>query len=233
MDEALGIVVLVAAVAAVVGLAFYWAWKYERNRTEAFRGVAEELGFAFSAEPSGTADRFGGLRIFSQGHSKRVRNQLSGAGESAEVSLFDYSYTVGSGKNKTKHSQTVVCLESPELELPQFELRPEHFFHRIGGVFGYQDIDFGDFPEFSRKYLLRGPDEPAIRSVFDAAVVSHVEGLDRVCLEGGGRQLVFYRHAKRVRAEELRPLLEEAFGVFAVLRGSRESLESRRVIARS
>lgn len=219
--EAFGIVTLVAAGFALVGVIIHFAWRYERKRAEALRQAASELGFQFAEDDPSLPDRFGSLRLFSQGHSKKVRNVLRGAGQNAEVSILDYSYTVGGGKNKRTYRQTAVCLESPELRIPDFELRPEHLFHRIGGLFGYQDIDFGDYPEFSRKYLLRGTNEPAIRSVFDAAVVAHLESLDRAYVEGHPGQLVFYRHAKRVRPEEVRGLLEEAFGVFALLKGAR------------
>lgn len=222
MDDFVWIAFLAPLGILAVGFIIYLAWRSERKRTEALRQTAQELGFQFTADDleHGTANRFASLRLFSQGHSRKVANLLRGAGQNAEVSIFDYKYTVGSGKNKTTHRQTVVCFESPELDLPEFELRPEHLFHRIGGLFGYQDIDFGDYPEFSRKYLLRGTDEPAIRERFDAAVVERIERLDRAWIEGNRRQLVFYRQAKRARPEEIRPLLEEAFGVFALVKGN-------------
>ena len=227
--EPLGIVALIAAGFALVGTIIYLAWRYERKRTEVLRQVATDLGFQFAEDEPSLMDQFGSLRLFSQGHSKKVRNVLRGAGQNAEVLILDYSYTVGSGKHKSTYRQTAVCLESPDLQVPDFELRPEHLFHRIGGLFGYQDIDFGDYPEFSRKYLLRGPNEAAIRSVFDAAIVAHVESLDRAYVEGHAGQLVFYRHAKRVRPEEVRGLLEEAFGVFALLRRPRTDQEPAEV----
>lgn len=223
--EAFGIVTLVAGGLALIGVIIYLAWRYERKRTEALRQVAGELGFQFAEDDPAVMDRFGTLRLFSQGHSKKVRNVLRGTGQNAEVCILDYSYTVGGGKNRKTYRQTAVCLGSPDLQIPDFELRPEHLFHRIGGLFGYQDIDFGDYPEFSRKYLLRGTNEAAIRSVFDAAVVGHIESLDRAYIEGHPGQLVFYRHTKRARPEEVRGLLEEAFGVFALLKGARADQE--------
>jgi hypothetical protein len=39
----------------------------------------------------------------------------------------------------------------------------------IVSAFGYQDIDFGNRPTFSSKYLLRGPDEPSVRNLFTDA----------------------------------------------------------------
>jgi hypothetical protein len=212
-------------VAAVFLVVWQIARHYERRRTDAFRQVADDLGFHFEGAESALAARFNSLRLFSQGHTKKVSNLMRGSGQNAEVCIFDYSYTVGSGKNKNTYRQTAVCLESPDLQIPDFELRPEHFFHRIGSMFGYQDIDFADYPEFSRKYLLRGTSEAAIRRVFDVDVVARIESLDGVSIEGDANRLVFYRHAKRGRPEELRRLLEEAFGVFTVLRQTRSETE--------
>jgi len=47
-------------------------------------------------------------------------------------------------------------MDCNKLKLPFFELKPENTFHKIGQVFGYQDIDFEAFPNFSKGYLLRG-----------------------------------------------------------------------------
>ena len=61
------------------------------------------------------------------------------------MGTFDYRYTTGSGKNSHTYRQTVVFFRSPEVDLPQFELKPQSFLHGIGKLFGYQDIDFA-FP---------------------------------------------------------------------------------------
>ena len=87
--------------------------------------------------------------------------------------------------------------------------------HRLAKLFGYRDIAISEFSRFSKKYLLRGENEDAIRNVFTDNVVEHLESLERLYVLGDGSKLLIYRAGKRLRGYELRGFLEEAFGVYA------------------
>src|SRR4029077_13545783 len=65
---------------------------------------------------------------------------------------FDYIYTVSSGKSSHTYRQTVYFRYSKELALPHFVMVPEKWYHRIGTYFGMQDIDFVQYPTFSKNY---------------------------------------------------------------------------------
>jgi hypothetical protein len=97
-------------------------------------------------------------------------------------------------------------------------MRPEHFFHRIGSVLGYQDIDFESHPtaaEFSKKYLLRGKDEQTIRALFtDTVLTFFAAHPDKVLLEGSGDQLILYRDGKIIEPEDIPAFMKEGFEVF-------------------
>ena len=102
-----------------------------------------------------------------------MRGELGGR----PATLAEYSYVISSGKSNHTVRQTVVAFTEGNTGLPDFDLSPENIFHKIGGAFGYQDIDFERFEEFSKRYLLRGKDEEAIRKTFthgraDAAAVA-------------------------------------------------------------
>ena len=81
--------------------------------------------------------------------------------------MFDYAYTISTGKSSVTYSQTVYFRYSKSLALPHFVMVPEKWYHRIGTYFGMQDIDFIEYPEFSQNYLLRGADEDYIRYHFN------------------------------------------------------------------
>ena len=83
-----------------------------------------------------------------------------------EFALFDYEYVVEGSESNSSYKQSVIWFHSENLCLPNFALRPENLFHKIGGVLGYQDIDFESHPKFSKTFLLRGNDEPKIRDIF-------------------------------------------------------------------
>ena len=113
--------------------------------------------------------------------------------------------------------QSVICFQSPQLNLPKFRLRPEYFSDKIGSKLGYQDIDFESHPtaaEFSKKYLLRGKDEQKIRALFTDEVLAFFAGQDKIRVEGFSSHLCFYRAPKLIEPEDIPAFMKEGFEVF-------------------
>jgi hypothetical protein len=190
----------------------------EKQRTEAMRIASSSIGFSF--EPVGDLDNFiakGDLHLFHRGHSKRLKNVLSGRAGDCAVELFDYQYTVGGGKESHTSRQTVAFYPGSAAGLPDFILAPEHVFHRIGRLFGYQDINFETNPEFSSRYLLRGPDETAIRAAFQGGILSAFERQPGWTVEVARGTVAFYRARKRVKPEEMRTFLDESRALLQLL----------------
>ncbi len=217
VDELIGSLcpfAFVVGILALVGIAIYWNYVMEKKRREALQKTADELGFEFYPQGDVTLlGRLGRFYLFQQGHSKRLYNLLRGEANDLEVLVFDYTYVTGSGKSSHTWSQTVVCFQLADDVLPHFEMRPESVWHRIGQLFGYQDINFESHPVFSKKYLLRGSDEEAVRELFTDEVLSWFEDTEGMSVEGRGDRLLFYRQAKRADPELIRRLLEEGFKV--------------------
>ncbi len=202
-----GIVVFIAALAAMFAF-------FDRKRRDAVLAVAQSMGLKFEAKADHLLGlEFGQLALFNKGHAKKATNLLSGAVEDIELRIFDYQYTIGGGRNSSTHVQTVAVVTVRERNLPAFELRPEGLFHRIGQIFGYQDIDFADYPAFSKRYLLRGADEQAIRSVFTGELIEYLEQRELICIEAVGQYLMVFRHGKRVKPDKLAAFVETAFEV--------------------
>jgi hypothetical protein len=210
---------IVVGVLVLVGGIIYGSYVAEKKRAEAFQRVAGEMGFDFL--PKGDATFFqslSGFHLFSQGHSKRHSNLMRGRTQDLEVAIFDYRYVTGSGKHSHTWNHTVIAFRFEGAALPDFSLRPESFGHRIEAWFGRQDIDFETHARFSRQYLLRGTQESAIRELFSPTVLDFFEQKPGLSTEGGGNMLLFYRHAKRVRPDAIRTLMEEGFGVLTLFR---------------
>ncbi|HET6575765.1 MAG TPA: hypothetical protein VFG68_19345 [Fimbriiglobus sp.] len=210
----LSVAVAVGVVTGVVGR------RRERRRTAALADAADGLGFEF--HPDGDpvlTDRLARFHLFSQGHSSRLWNVLRGRTRDLDVAVFDYRYTVGRGKNRRTYSTTVACFRADDLDLPAFVLRPEGFWSRLGvSLLGRQDINFGTHPAFSKAYLLRGPDEAAVREVFGEPVLAYFEGQPRVSVEAAGGTLLYYRHASRVEPADARAFLTDGFAVLGLFR---------------
>ena len=215
-------VLIIGGVIAFVGLIIAGTMMFERKRRDAMEGVANELSLTFfpKGEPTMQA-ALGKLHLFDQGHSKKFMNMMTGSANGVEVAIFMYRYKTGGGKHQHTHNQTVISFQSPDLMLPQFEIRPERLFHKIGKAFGYRDINFDSHPQFSKQYLLRGPNEDAIREFFDVDRLDFIEELPKgVCIEAQHNRLIFYRGGKRLKPDQIRDFMAEGFGVFAVFKAA-------------
>jgi hypothetical protein len=193
--------------------------KVAKQRQDALRRVARELRFHFY--PSGDADLQSSLQsfhLFQQGSGRQLINLLSGNTRNLEVNIFDYHYTTGSGEDSHTSRQTVVSFEDRDLNLPVFGLRPKSIWAKIGSMFGYQVITFDSHPRFNEIFLVRGPDEGAIRDLFTPKVLDFLEEFPNICIEADGSALLFYWHGDLVRPEEIRDRMDNGFEVLSVFR---------------
>ncbi|MCX5752283.1 MAG: hypothetical protein NTW97_01420 [Candidatus Krumholzibacteria bacterium] len=207
-------ILLVLVAAALVGVVIFFNHRSQKKRAEAMARVAGDLKLAFAPEGDEAAmSEHAAFHLFLQGRSKKIRNLMRGTVRDSNIAIFDYQYTVGAGKHQHTWSQTVISLRPQGRNLPAFTMRPENVFHKLGSMMGYQDIDFESNPTFSKKYLLRGPDDAAIRSVFTSRVLMFFESEPGLCVEADGRTLIVYRHSVRVDPELLRESMEKGIQI--------------------
>ena len=198
-----------------VGLLILIFWRKGKKRTEQFALISAELKLNFF--PKGTTSLFERLKpfhLFSKGWSRKIKNLMEGEANKVELAIFDYQYTTHGGQHPQTHRQSLLFIRSPKLNLPDFSLRPENVFHKIGSAFGDKDIDFETHPIFSKSYLLRGDNEAAIRGLFNNELLNFIQSQQKISIEGSGDQLIFYRNKNRVKPEEVESFMEEGFQVF-------------------
>ena len=198
-----------------VGLLILIFWRKGKKRTEQFALISAELKLNFF--PKGSTSLFERLKpfhLFSKGRSRKIKNLMEGEANKVELAIFDYQYTTHGGQHPQTHRQSLLFIRSPKLNLPDFSLRPENVFHKIGSAFGDKDIDFETHPIFSKSYLLRGDNEAAIRGLFNNELLNFIQSQQKISIEGSGDQLIFYRNKNRVKPEEVESFMEEGFQVF-------------------
>jgi hypothetical protein len=207
------VVLIVLGALAMTGGILYFAFVAEQKRSAALADVAVRIGLTF--EPKVAEERLAALgpfHLFKRGHRRIGRNLMTGKVDAGPVILLDYQYTIGGGKNSHTYQQTVaIFLEVAGL--PEFTLAPEHVWQKIGSLFGYQDINFETSEEFSKHYLLRGPDESAIRAAFGAEALGFFAQTRGWSVEAAASALAVYRGSKRVKPEEIQPFLAETAAV--------------------
>jgi len=184
--------------AAVIGIGFYFGAVAERKRNAAMQMVAQTMGFQFTETCDGMrlANLAGALPVFDKGHGRKAVRLCEGELAGRKTAILDYRYTTGGGKSSHTHRQTIVLF-------PDFTLDPENVLHRIAGVFGYQDIDFPDYPDFSTHYLLRGSDETAIRAAFNSNVLAFLGGTTGWHVQAQSGSLAVFKEGAWAKPEEI------------------------------
>ena len=191
----------------------------ERKRTEELEYLATSMNYAF--EPIGNLESLraaGELPLFKHGHSRRARNVMTPRAGVEGPMVLDYQYTTGSGKNQHTSVQSIALFQRGGPSMPDLVLAPENVFHKVGQLFGYKDIDFDSAPEFSAHYLLRGPDEAAIRSAFFPETLSFFAEHAGWTVEVQSGTVAVYRAGKRSKPADVRTFIEDVKGVLAALR---------------
>ena len=208
----LAVIAVLAVIAIAIGMYF------EKKRREALEKVAVDLGLEFFPQGiPGLVEALRGFALFDAGRGHSVTNTIRGLTDDVELTIFDLTYTTGSGKHSHTHRQTVIRFASSQLGLPDFTVSPESFFHKIGKLFGVKDINFAEDPGFSSAFLLQGPSEPAVRQLFGPQVREWFSQRRGVTAAGRGNQLFFFRAEQRVNPDKIAGLLEEGFQFFKLV----------------
>ena len=199
---------------AIAGVIIWVEYHFEKKRTEAMKAVAAEIGLHFSmTKDESLLAKLQSFSLFNKGHGRKMKNVMKAETEIAQLTIFDYRYKTGYGKHSHTHHHTVVALESGSLRIPEFTLRPEGLFDKIGSTLGFQDIDFKGHPEFSRMFVLKGKNEAAIRGYFDAEMLSMFTQRKGATIDSGPGVFIYLRGGRK-NPEEIQGFMTEGFGVY-------------------
>ena len=204
-------VLFIVGFAVVLAGALAVAYWLDQKRKQKLADAALQCGFQYDREGEALPESAkAALDLFNRGHAKESLNILRGAAAGSDVVIFDYRYTVGSGKSSQTYVQTVAAFKLRG-SIPSFTLCKENLLHKMLSAVGYQDIDFDASPEFSKRYLLRGPDEQAIRRLFSPGLINFFEtaGDEHLAVEGGGEWLLIYQLSHRSDPEKLREFVDQ------------------------
>ncbi len=191
----------------------------EEKRTNQLRTAAGELELPFhDTGDEALEERLSILPLFNTGRGRTLTNLIVADTPELQISLFDLLYVTGRGKNKRVRRQSVVAVQSAELGLPEFHLRPEKTLDAIGSLLGLQDIDFDHHPDFSRAFVLKSKSEQETRDLFDQDLLDFFASRPEFSFEASRGMFVCFRRWKRVEPPEIRDLLGEGLQTMQALR---------------
>lgn len=191
------------------GFLYYIANLYEKRKLAEYQAFALANGFEF--QPSMLENATGSWfeQMFSSTTTKHAFLQtltlfrpittISGAvkyiftSQTAELKFtaFQYSYTTGSGKNRTTHYYTVAYVDLP-VYAPGFEISGEDIFDKIGKVFGGQDIDL-EYADFNDMFRIKSPDEKFTHDVLHPNMMEWFTAVQPPGFQWQGNRIVLYK----------------------------------------
>jgi len=196
-------------VAIAVSLLAY-ARVVDGRRTRAYAEFSFPRGFRFERDRPGHEARFAAsCPLFTEGHRRRWGYTITGHRGDAPFTAFEYRWTTGSGKSS--NTRTIAAVQWPiERRLPTFMLTPEDLRAKLAVLFGGQDVDFDDSPEFSRRYRLQGTDEDAVRALFTPELRQALMHHPKQHIAGGWRELFWWRTGRLPAPDAFDEFLMEA-----------------------
>jgi hypothetical protein len=173
------LLILFIAVFVVLAIVGHRQEKARRQRLTAF-AAGENL--QFQPERQNDLDgQYPEIEFFQRGHSRHGENFVTGFAGAYGFTAFDYHFTTGSGKNKSRHHYAVIILQ-PNFPLKPLTIRPEGIFDKVTAAFGWDDIDF-ESAEFSSRFHVRSQDRRWAYDVLQPLTIEFLLGRGRPTLE--------------------------------------------------
>ena len=202
--------IVLGGVAALAAGGVLLARAAERKRREALEGFCLMRGFRFEPERPGAEAALAALfEPFRSGHSRKWGYTLTGVLSGRPITAFEYAWVTGGGKSSQRHAIHGILWETPNGRLPAFTLGPENLLTRLAGVFGAQDIDFADSPEFSSAYRLRGEDEAAIRAYLTPDLRQYLTLTPGQQIAAGEARFLWWRRGRLPKPDQVEQFLME------------------------
>ncbi len=201
----------------------------DTQRSREMEEFARQNGLVYEAKDSfGTRAYFKDMKLFRIGGAHKSLNMMQRKeGEFNYSGIFDYHYTVSTGKSSHTFKQTVYFRIHNAFMLPAFQVFPEKWYHEIGKWFGMQDINFVEYPEFSKLYLLKGPQPEFISMLFeDDNLIRHFNTHPGWSVEAVGKYFVMYRSAKLQPVAQMTELIKTGDGLYQLLTERNTLLEN-------
>ena len=119
--------------------------------------------------------------------------------------VADVTFNEGNAFTAETFNTTLMILKLNK-KLPIFTMEKEgvleKIIDRVMAFTGYKDINFEMYPDFSKKFLLMGPNEDEIRSFFTDEIIQFFEDHQIYHIESNGESMVIFDKIKLARTDE-------------------------------
>jgi MFS superfamily sulfate permease-like transporter len=163
------------------------------SKQKEFREYADAHGLNYHSGKSLSFNQYRDFSFNLKGRLEYTENMMSG---SVESHWMIFNEIVIDTDVETKSIDTklqTVLLSFGQNKIPKFTLELEGFIDKLRAYAGFNDINFDEYPVFSNKFLLKGPDENAVRNFFSEDLIELLESNPIYHIESNGSAIIIYR----------------------------------------
>lgn len=158
------------------------------------------------------------FKLFNIGGRKKIKSCIHYKDLNWENYLFDFQYTISTGKSSHTYKQSIFFVNSGELTLPEFYQKPENFLTKLMAYIGYDDIDFDQNPEYSDLHHLKGKFESVVRFFFSPEILSLLSNQKELYMEGMNHYFILYVKHKLIPVEKMHNFRELGLMLYNLFR---------------
>ncbi len=162
-------------------------------RQIALRKFAEANDYDFNPQHIRTASKYKDFPIQKGNKIRFEENTLSKYLDIGKIEVADMTLIEGARQASTETHMTIVHVSETDLPIPDFALEPEGLGTKLSELIGFKDIDFKEYPDFSRMYYLHGHPEPIIRDFFSTRIIRFLESHEEIHIECHKHRLLLYK----------------------------------------
>ncbi|SNT37610.1 Sulfate permease, MFS superfamily [Ekhidna lutea] len=177
------------------------------QRQKRLRNLATKKDYQFTSHVDWNTLYLKKFHFFEIRPIERKYNCLKGTFNDLNVSweIADVTFNEGQAFTAETFNTTLMVIKLNK-KIPIFTMEKEgvfdKIFDRVIAFTGYKDIDFEMYPDFSRKFLLKGKRESQIRSFFTDEIIRFFENHQIYHLESNGEALLIFDKIKLARTDE-------------------------------
>lgn len=188
------------------------------------RKMADSNEFSYYPQKTRALSKYKGFPLQSSAKILCEENIVSKYLDNGKFETADLTLTEGAMQDKQDIQLTVAYLSELEIAAPDFALEPEGLWSKFSELVGGKDIDFSAYPDFSKKYYLRGQDENAIKNFFQEKLVRFFESHEPIHIECHKHKLLVYKKRDLLEPADILDLEKYAAELLQILSERKEQL---------
>lgn len=175
------------------------------KRQQQLEALGHEKGWRYSEAPKKNKFLFRGHPVYQVAKVEQTYNLIEN--KEKTLSLFDIHYSEGAFIAKESVQTTLLRIKLDK-QIPVFSFDRELLLEKLSHLAGIHDVDFPEFPEFSRTFYVQGDSPKKLRAFFDAKMVSFFSAYGFYHIMSNGRELLVRQFLRPATPAESAAMIE-------------------------